>query len=422
MSRASLCRALAFSAGVLLSASSAGAATETTEAPTAGLDDAQALINAGEPEAALAILRPLAQGSTVDAGVLFHIGVAAVGASRRPDLSGDAREALLDEAIAAFRIMLVGRPELVRVRLELARAFFLKGEDRLARRHFEQVLAGQPPEAVAQNVHRFLALIRARKRWSVRVGAALAPDSNLTTWSGEKTLLIDTAFGRLPFVYEGNERESGVGVAVWASGEYQYPLGGAAGGAAESRWRLRAGGDVSRREYRGSAFDRMTVAGHAGPRRLIGRASEGSVLLSALHHQTGAGDEKLSYRDVGLRLEGRHRLTGRTTVHGRLSQHERRYDGVADRDGPITDLSLGTGWIASPTVRVEALLGWTRERTESEQWRHSRRWVQIGATAALPRHHLPKPLESGRSCDRHRCDVHCAIEEGPHHGFHEHGP
>ena len=128
----------------------------------------------------------------------------------------------------------------------------------------------------------------------------------------------------------------------------------------------------------------MTVAGHVGPRRLIGRASEASVLLSALHHQTGSGDEKLSYYDVGLRVEGRHRLTGRTTVHGRLSQHERRYDGVDNRDGPITDVSLGTGWIVSPTARVDALLGWVRERTESEQWRHSRRWVQIGATAALP--------------------------------------
>ena len=36
------------------------------------------------------------------------------------------------------------RPGLVRVRLELARAFFLKGEDSLARSHFERVLAGKP--------------------------------------------------------------------------------------------------------------------------------------------------------------------------------------------------------------------------------------------------------------------------------------
>ena len=50
-----------------------------------------------------------------------------------------------DRAIAAFREMLVADPSLVRVRLELARAFCLKGEDRLAKRHFEAVLAGNPP-------------------------------------------------------------------------------------------------------------------------------------------------------------------------------------------------------------------------------------------------------------------------------------
>ena len=59
------------------------------------------------------------------------------------------RDEKLDEAIAAFRAILVDSPELVRVRLELARAFFLKGEDTLARRHFEQVLAGRLPPPVA---------------------------------------------------------------------------------------------------------------------------------------------------------------------------------------------------------------------------------------------------------------------------------
>ncbi len=39
------------------------------------------------------------------------------------------KPAPLDEAIAAFRSLLITQPELVRVRLELARAFFLKEED-----------------------------------------------------------------------------------------------------------------------------------------------------------------------------------------------------------------------------------------------------------------------------------------------------
>ena len=48
-----------------------------------------------------------------------------------------------------------------------------------------------------------------------------------------------------------------------------------------------------------------------------------------------------------------------------------------ERDGPTTDLSLGVGWVASPTVRIDAGLGWSSERTELERFRNSRRWVQL---------------------------------------------
>ena len=163
--------------------------------------------------------------------------------------------------------MLVTRPDLIRVRLELGRAFFLKGEDSLARRHFEQVLAGKPPAPVALNVSRFLSIMRARKRWSLRVGMALAPDSNIGAASDERTVYI---LG-LPFRRDQEDlTSSGVGVSVWAGGEYQYPL--------DRQWRLRAGGDVSRREYRSREFGRTTVAAHLGPRWLLGRGGEASLL------------------------------------------------------------------------------------------------------------------------------------------------
>ena len=332
-------------------------------------------------EEALAILRPLVRERTVQANILFLYGLAAIEAADQPGLAGKRRETLLDVAIASFRSMLVHRPDLVRVRLELARAFFLKGEDTLATQHFEQVLAGKPPARVALNVNRFLNIMRARKRWSLRLGAALAPDSNIGAGSDERIVYIHG----LPFRRNQEElTESGIGISAWLGGEYQYPLGDHGTGSGASRWRLRAGGDFSRREYRASEFDRMTVAGHVGPRWLVGRASEVSLLLSGLHHWTGSGLEEPSHRDIGLRVEAGHRLNRRTTVNARASRHERRYDERTHLDGPVTDVSLGLGWVASPTLRIDAGLGWGSERPEMERERHSRRWVQLGATAALP--------------------------------------
>ena len=128
----------------------------------------------------------------------------------------------------------------------------------------------------------------------------------------------------------------------------------------------------------------MTVSDHVGPRWLIGRTSEASLLLSALHHWTGSGIEESAHHDIGLRIEGRHRLNRRTTVNARASRHERRYDERTHLDGPITDVSVGVGWVTSPTVRIDASVGWSRERTETERWRNTGRWVQLGATAVLP--------------------------------------
>ena len=64
--------------------------------------------------------RPVAEDPTAR---LFALGMEATEA-------GD-----YDRAIEAFRTILVNHPELVRVRLELTRAFFLGGQDGLARRH-----------------------------------------------------------------------------------------------------------------------------------------------------------------------------------------------------------------------------------------------------------------------------------------------
>ena len=303
---------------------------------------------------------------------LFRDGMAAVNQAAG-ETDEDRRDALLDKAIAAFRKMLVANPGLVRVRLELARAFFLKGEDALARRHFEHVLAGKPPAGVALNVQRFLNQIRARKRWSLRLGAALAPDSNLGAGSDERIIYIHG----LPF--RRNEAEltkSGIGISAWLGGEYQYPV--------SDRWRLRTGGDINRREYRASQFDRMTVAGHVGPRWLVGRASEVSLLVSALHEWSGSGIEEPSHYDLGLRMEGRHRLDRRTTLDARLSRHERRYDTRTHLDGPVTDISVGAGWVATPTARIDATFGWGREKPETERYRHDRRWVQLRTSIALP--------------------------------------
>ena len=148
------------------------------------------------------------------------------------------------------------------------------------------------------------------------------------------------------------------------------------------RLRLRAGANVSRREYEGGRFDQTFLSVHAGPRWLVGRDTDASV-LAIMHKRWSAGAP--DHDAFGGRLEAGRRFTGRVTAHARAFWHDRRYRTRDYLDGPVVDASLGGAVVITPTVRANAALGWGRERPETERWRHERRWIRAGATVALPR-------------------------------------
>ena len=366
-----LCRVLV-AAAFFMTAVPAPIAAETALPPDAGIADARALLNGGRPDAALEVLRPLARSHPGDTEIHFLAGLAALEASRMPGVAEADREALLDEAVATLRAILVDRPGLVRVRLELARAFFYKEEDRLARGHFERVLAGRPPATVVANVQHFLRQIRARRRWTMYLGAALLPDSNIGGSSDEEIIHI---LG-LPFRRDNADEltTSGVGASLWTGGEYQHPLG--------DRLRLRTGADLARREYAGREFDDTHLSVHAGPRWLVEPRTELSLLASVRRRWAATS---IDHDAAGARIEVRRRLTPRATGNARASWHRRDYRERDYLDGPVADLSLSGTWTISPTMLADAAVGYARERPERERDRNGSRWLRAGITVALPR-------------------------------------
>ena len=347
---------------------------EPTSSPEAsepgGVAEARALIDAGLFMDAVAILGPLVQDNVIEANSLFLYGLAASGASQQADVPEDTREALLDQAIASFHAMLVEAPGLMRVRLELARAFYLKGEDELARRHFVYVLGANPPEPVVANVRRFLLEIDGRGRWSYRLGAALAPDSNIGGTSDERTIYIFN----LPFERDIDElTTSGIGVSVWGGAEYQQPL--------SESIRLRAGAEFARREYERSQFDQLFVGTHFGPRLQLDGDTGLSVLASARQRWLGTVPDN---RELGGRLELNRRLSETVTLSANVTWHGRRYRERTHLDGPVFDSSLRAAWVVMPTVRLEASGGYGWERPDSEQWRTRTHWLGTGVSVILP--------------------------------------
>ena len=371
LSSATLFRALMLAFCLLIAVLSIhGAGAQSSDVAAVGTPDPRELIDTGRFEEAFNLLQPRLLEETVEPNTLFLYGLAAVGAAQRVNRTKEERDALLDEAIAAFHAMLVRNPELVRVRLELARAFFLKGEDSLAAKHFETVLAGEVPDEVKANVDLFLAEIRVRRRWSFNLGFAVAPDTNIGGTSDERTITI---YG-LPFERDAQElTRSGIGLSFWGGAEYQAPV--------SDRLRIRAGAQASRREYERSDFDQHFVALHLGPRWLLDAATEASLLASARQHWSGTAP---NYRELGGRLEIGHRFGPRVTGSARASWHDRRYRTGSRLDGPGWDATLRGSWVVAPTVRADLFGGFAQQRPKFRRERHRGRWFGTGVTVALP--------------------------------------
>ena len=366
-----LCRVLAAFVFLVFAVPASNAQDGTGLSPETGMAEARTLMKDGRFDEALALLRPLALDHPEITNIHFLAALAAIEASRRPGVAKDDRDALLDEAIAALHGILVGQPGLVRVRLELARAFFLKGADGLAREHFERVLAGEPVAAVAANIGRFLNAIRARRRWSGSFGFSFAPDSNIGAVSEEEIIYING----LPFRRDADtSATSGIGVALWGGGEYQHPL--------NDRLRLRAGANGSRREYTGNDFDQTLLSAHAGPRWLVRRDTEVSLLASARQRWLASQPHS---RELGVRLETGYRFAPRLRLSGRASWHERNFRRDTHLDGPVWDFSLGAAAFLTPLLRLDGAAGYARERPDTITWRNSSRWLRLGASIALPR-------------------------------------
>ncbi len=326
----------------------------------------------GDWESALDRLRPHAADPRA-AARLFDLGLALLNAGTDPRLPDAARTALLDGAVAAFRALLAAGPEATRARLELARALFLRGRDGPARRHFRRVLAGDVPPPVAANVRRFLAAIESRRRWSAHGGFALAPDTNVGQASEQRVVnaYVPLLGQTVPLTRNNPPPTSGVGLRLFAGGEYRHPL--------NDRARLRLGAGIARTDHRTRRWDSTALRAHLGPEAALTPRTRASLLLTAARRRD-AGET--SFDDPGLRLEARHRLSDRTRLSLDLARRERRHaaPGSRDRDGPRTDLALGVTRQATPALDLTGSLSLGRERPREPRARTRTRGLRLGAT------------------------------------------
>ena len=372
----------------------------TDEQVMAAIAATERLLGRGRAVEAMTIIRPIAEARPDVEQATFSMGLAALAIADAAVRAGgkpkqNPAKELYDLAIKSFRGMLVKDPSRLRVRLELGRALFqrgnctkppanlvkhLLGDDCwAAEQHFLRVLGADVPSQVVLNIRRFIQICRARKRASGSLSLALAPDTNVNTSTSAQTVNI---FG-LPFQLDDQARaKSGIGVVGAIGTEVQRPL-------PMPRWLpvaasvLRVGGSIYRRDYSGGSFDDSNYGIYAGP-RFISNKGQMSVLFQA---DRRAVNGRPYSRQYGLRVEGVRLVKRKVWVGGSFETSRQTALSV---DGPIGNPGLSwngqsfANYSLLPSLSLRFMGGLGREKTDRFSTRHRSRWVGLMGTYDLP--------------------------------------
>ncbi|MDO5059433.1 MAG: surface lipoprotein assembly modifier [Neisseria sp.] len=102
------------------------------------------------------------------------------------------------EAVALYRKLLDGRPELQTVRLDLAAMLFEDRQDRDSGKLFDEAEQMGLPEDVLPRIEQYREALAGRGSWQFSLGGGYVQDDNLNNVSDSKTIRLPQ-FGNLPF-------------------------------------------------------------------------------------------------------------------------------------------------------------------------------------------------------------------------------
>ena len=315
------------------------------------------LIAAGKLDDAKLVLAHVLQTTPKDAEAIFLSGLI------------DVAEKNYSSAIDKFRRILVSEPNRERVRLELARAFFLADDYDNAERNFRFARAGDLPDETKRLIDGYLATIFRVREWSYNIGLALADDTNANGATSVHTINL---YG-LPFTLSDNARQkSGAGIAIDLGGEWSPLL-----------WndiKARVGTAIHRLEYGGHSFDDMTISSYAGPEFLFSRWQIDTLITS---FRRWYGGEPYN-EGIGGRGIVSYILSPGLQLAAALDVQSVSYRVATFQNGPIISGNVDVGYTISPSSLVRVSSGIASQQANVAAFAANTYWVSLDYYRDLP--------------------------------------
>ncbi|MEM8936719.1 MAG: porin family protein [Pseudomonadota bacterium] len=268
-----------------------------------------------------------------------------------------------------FRAILAERPDLTRVRLELARVLYVLEDDDAAAHHFRLARADDAARPAYLTIERFLYSIRKRKDFSVRFSFGLTPDSNVNSATTDDTTQL---YGFLPAeLSDDAQRTSGIGARSHFSFTWLPAIG--------EDWRGDLQTSIDFWDYENRTFVDIILQSDVGLRRIT---SKGYISAAGSYSRRWYGDELL-YSAYGGRLFVLHDISPRLQGSAFFSVLRHDYDETDSRDGPVLFFTLNALRALSSTNYVGVGASITREFARASIFRSTDYGIRLSYTREL---------------------------------------
>lgn len=182
----------------------------------ATLMSASALLKANDAKGAYNILEPLEADRSGDVDFDYLFGIAAVD-------SGN-----VTRGVFALERVLATQPDNAEARAEIAKAYYMLGENDTAKTEFESVLQQNPPEGAKATINKFLSAIDKNLGLATRYAAyldfSIGHDSNINSATGASSVALP-AFGGIIVQLAGGAQQAGANYFNVSGGaSFQYPF------------------------------------------------------------------------------------------------------------------------------------------------------------------------------------------------------
>ena len=217
-----------------------------------------------------------------------------------------------DTAIKIYKQLLDEKPDLIKIRYELALCYMAKEQWYRADYHLRLAMAGNDiPDIIKQQMMYYRYIARQNKRWNVWFNFGAAPDNNITQASGGTECVW--YYGRL-YCRALPKPERAVGYNFSLGGNYEFVL--------SDNWRWKNEGNIYTNIYNKSQFDDLYLSVASGPRYIW---ENGDVWLSGIAARRWYGWERYNW-SAGARLDTHYDWTRKVSSGLSLRVMNNKYD------------------------------------------------------------------------------------------------